>query len=215
MALPDLNQNDFTRLTLTRQLQQAEALLEDTPTTLIGSSFGGLAGVWLGDRHPQIDRLILLAPAFQFLDHWLPKLGDDTLQQWQKQGYISVYHYSEQRELSLHYEFVTDAKTYDPQTLTRRIPTLILHGIHDEVIPITASREFVASRPWIHLQELESDHALSNVLPDIWQAIQLFCGLEPDMPTVTDQPSDPGPSEPLPKEKALGDQAPDTQIPKE
>ncbi len=44
LTIPDLNQGDFTHLTLTRQIKQVEALFPPAPTpvTLIGSSFGGL-----------------------------------------------------------------------------------------------------------------------------------------------------------------------------
>ena len=59
----------------------------------------------------------------------------------------------------------------------RPVPTLILHGCEDEVIPIQASRDFTRQRPWVQLIELNSDHSLGNVLPEIWQAIQIFCQL--------------------------------------
>ncbi|MBC6435987.1 hypothetical protein FM036_43605, partial [Nostoc sp. HG1] len=32
-------------------------------------------------------------------------------------------------------------------------------------------------RPWVKLVELDSDHALGNVMEEIWQAIRLFCQL--------------------------------------
>jgi predicted esterase YcpF (UPF0227 family) len=95
LSIPDLNQGDFTHLTLTRQLQQVEAELpkDSTPVTLIGSSFGGLTAAWLGQTHPQVERLVLLAPAFGFLSHWLPRLGYEQTQQWKNEGFLPVYHY--------------------------------------------------------------------------------------------------------------------------
>lgn len=120
-------------------------------------------------------RLVLLAPAFGFLSHWLPKLGDEALQQWQREKYLMVHHYGEKRSLPLSYDFVLDASQYKEEILQRPIPTLILHGKHDEVIPIQASRDFALQRPWVKLLELGSDHSLSNVMLEIWQAIQLFC----------------------------------------
>lgn len=177
---PDLNQGDFTHLTLSRQLQQVAALLPPAlaPVVIIGSSFGGLTAAWLGERHAQIERLVLLAPAFGFLDHWLPKLGEARLTQWQHEGLMPVYHYAEQHEVPLHYDFVSDAAQYRDEHLQRPVPTLILHGIHDEVVPIQASRDFMKHRPWVQLIELDSDHALGNVTDEIWQATQAFCALE-------------------------------------
>jgi pimeloyl-ACP methyl ester carboxylesterase len=173
----DLNQGDFTHLTLTRQLQQAQQAFppDATPITLIGSSLGGLTAAYLTETAPQVQRLICLAPAFDFLDHWLPQVGAGQLQQWQASGYLSVYHYGEKRLLPLHYEFVTDAKQYDSLSLKKAVPTLILHGRDDEVIPVRASQNYAASRPWVQLVELNDDHSLGAVLPQVWQEICQFC----------------------------------------
>lgn len=179
LTIPDLNQGDFSHLSMTRQLRQvvAEFPPPPTPVTLIGSSFGGWTSAWLGEQHLQCEKLILLAPAFQFLSHWLPRLGEETLQRWKKDGYYPVYHHGEMRSLPLSYQFIKDASQYQDELLQRPIPTLILHGIHDEVIPIQASRSFAALRSWVKLLELDSDHALGNVLPQIWQEICVFCQL--------------------------------------
>lgn len=181
LKVPDLNQGDFFHLTLSRQLQQVESLLPSisTPVTLIGSSFGGLTAAWLANQHPQIKRLILLAPAFQFLSHLLPKISPDQLQQWQRDNQLSVYHYGAKKNLPISYEFVKDLSRYSDQEIHKFVPTLILHGTHDEVIPIQASQNFAATRPWVELIELDSDHSLANVMPQIWQAICRFCQLPP------------------------------------
>ncbi|WP_414518764.1 YqiA/YcfP family alpha/beta fold hydrolase [Nostoc sp. PCC 9305] len=179
LKIPDLNAGDFSQLTIARQLAQvtAEFNNDSTPVTLIGSSLGGLTAAHLGQQNLQVQRLVLLAPAFGFLSHWLPKLGDEEVQRWQQEKYIMVYHYGEQRLIPLSYDFVTDAAQYQEKLLQRPISTLILHGKKDEVIPIGASRDFARVRPWVELVELDSDHALGNVMEEIWQAIRLFCQL--------------------------------------
>lgn len=180
LVIPDLNQDDFAHLTLSRQIAQVEALLPPPPepVVLIGSSFGGLTAAWLGDRHPQVQKLVLLAPAFGFLDHWLPRLGPEQVQQWKSTGMLSVYHYGDQAMRSLHYGFISDAAVYDDNTLRRPVPTLILHGIRDDVIPVQASRDYAATRPWVMLEELDSDHALTDRRDSIWQAIRTFCEID-------------------------------------
>lgn len=178
LSIPDLNQGDFSHLTLTRQLDQVARLFKsNTPVTLIGSSFGGLTAAWMAQLYPQVEKIILLAPAFGFVSHWLPMIGSEKHQQWQKTGYISVYHYGEKRELPLHYGFIKDLTRYEDSRLTRAVPTAIAHGIHDTIIPITASQNYSATRPWVQLTEFESDHVLDNVLPEIWQIIKTFCQL--------------------------------------
>ncbi len=178
LNIPDLNGGDFSHLTITRALNQVAGGFppQGTMVTLIGSSLGGLIAAQVAQKYTQVKDLILLAPAFGFLSHWLPQLGAEKLEQWQTQKYLMVYHYGEMRSLPLHYDFVPDAANYQEQQLSRPIPTLILHGRHDEVIPIRASRDF-AQRPWVQLIELESDHALGDVLPQIWDIIQVFCQL--------------------------------------
>lgn len=177
LTIPDLNQGDFTHLTLTRQLYQVADLLGDEPATLIGSSLGGLTSAWLAQQKPQVDRLVLLAPAFQFLTFWLARLDETTLQKWQSEGVLPIYHYGEKTSLPLHYKFLIDAARYQDTNLQRPVPTLILHGIHDETIPVQASRDYATSRAWVQLAEMDSDHALGNVMLDIWQAIRGFCNL--------------------------------------
>ena len=188
LKTPDLNQNDFSRLTLTRQLHQIETEFLQTPSspsaknvknlgevTIIGSSFGGLTAAWLAQRQLSVKQIVLLAPAFQFLSHWLPLLGQQQLQKWQSEKYLPVYHYGEQRYLPLNYQFVADMAQYPEEKLMRSVPTLILHGKHDTIIPIQASRHFAADRPWVQLIELEDDHSLANLLAEIWEAMQNFC----------------------------------------
>ena len=189
LKTPDLNQNDFSGLTLTRQLNQIETEFLQTQSsqspaknvkdlgkvTIIGSSFGGLTAAWLAQRQLSVKQIVLLAPAFQFLSHWLPLLGQQQLEKWQSEEYLPVYHYGEQRYLPLNYQFVADMAQYREEKLIRSVPTLIIHGLHDTIIPIQASRNFAANRPWVQLIELEDDHSLGNFLAEIWEAIQKFC----------------------------------------
>jgi uncharacterized protein len=175
LKTPDLNLGDFSQLTITRQIEQIKAEFPPfpAPVTLIGSSLGGLTAAWIAEKSLQVQRLVLLAPAFEFLSHWLPQLGEAKLKQWQGEQSLMVYHYAEKRSLPLSYNFVLDAANYQEDRLLRPIPTLILHGCHDEVIPISASRNYASSHPWVKLIELNSDHALADVMTQ-WQQIQSF-----------------------------------------
>ncbi len=190
LQTPDLNQGDFFNLTLTRQLNFIKAeyfdkiSISDTTDktltslpeiTLIGSSFGGLTSAILAQGNFKVKRLVLLAPAFQFHRHLSRLLGEAAMQQWQRDGFGLFPHYGENRDLPLSYQFWVDLLQYQNEQFSREIPTLIFHGIHDEVIPIESSRSFASDRPWVKLQELDSDHGLTNVLPQIWQGIQDFC----------------------------------------
>ena len=177
----DLNQNDFAHLTLSRQIQQGmDWVAGRDRVTILGSSFGGLTAAWIAQQSTikdKIDRLVLLAPAFQFLNQWLPRLGSETVTQWQREGWLSVYHYSTAQKRPLSYTFITDARRYNDADLATPIPTLILHGIHDEVIHIQASRDYATQRPWAQLLELDSDHSLANAQDAIWETTRNFLAL--------------------------------------
>jgi uncharacterized protein len=179
LQVPDLNQGDFSHLTISRQVAQVIDLLptNGSTVTLIGASLGGLTAAIVAQDYPQVNRLILLAPAFGFTTHWLPTLGAEKLKSWANNRYLPIYHHAQQGSLPLHYNFVIDADRYSIFTSDRILPTLIIHGIHDDVIPISASRDFAAKHPWVNLVELDSDHALIDASERIWQEICQFCQL--------------------------------------
>jgi uncharacterized protein len=179
LQVPDLNQDDFTHLTVSRQIAQVVALFpqDGTPVTLIGSSLGGWISAIIAQDDDRVDRLILLAPAFDFLNHWLPKIGNQALSSWESSGYLPIYHHATKSLLPLHYDFLSDAREYPLAEIDRLLPTLIIHGINDDVIPISASRAFGSDRPWVELLEWESDHQLTDCGDRIWQEICRSCQL--------------------------------------
>ena len=179
LHIPDLNQGDFTHLSLSRQIQQvqSEYLSSGQPTTIIGSSFGGLTAAWLGEQFDCVERVILLAPAFQFLANWQPKFLSEQWQQWEETGRMDIYHYGEQSMLPLDYGFVTDMRQYDDGALQRSLPTLVIHGLQDDVVPIQVSQEYGKKRAYVRLLEVESDHSLGDQLATIWAETTRFCSL--------------------------------------
>jgi uncharacterized protein len=188
LIMPDFNQGGFRDFTISRQLQQAISYCPgNEPITIIGSSLGGWAALLLAQQYLRVEKLVLMAPAFGFPKLWLERLGSEALQNWQKSGTMPVYHHAEQQQVPLHYQFVADAQQYLSSNLERDLPTLILHGQNDAVVPIELSRNFANHHAWAHLIELNSDHGLGNVLDPIWQEISQFCDL-----TVTANPSHSG-----------------------
>jgi uncharacterized protein len=176
LAIPDLNGEDFSTLTLSRQIEQVarEYLAANCPTTVIGSSLGGFMAAWLAEEYVSVGRLVLLAPAFGFLEQ---NREEKILQEWERSGWLSVYHYGYRRSIPLHYEFLRDLQRYRHPEPTRELPTLILHGRSDEVIAIDRVREYEKARPWVQLIELDSDHSLTDVMPRIWSEIRQFLAL--------------------------------------
>lgn len=171
---PDLAAGDFEHLTLSGQLQILEQLLESGPATLFGSSMGGYLAALAAARYPnQIQKLVLLAPAFGFYDLWTQELGPERLAAWRKNGTIPIFHYGEGREAPLAFRLMEDAAQFEAFPEIRQ-PGLLFHGVNDPLVPIEQSRRYAASHPNIRLLEFRSGHELTDVLADMWQAAREF-----------------------------------------
>ncbi|MEO0406498.1 MAG: YqiA/YcfP family alpha/beta fold hydrolase [Cyanobacteria bacterium P01_A01_bin.135] len=174
LDIPDLNRGGFYDLTITRQIDQVTQLIAAPaqPVTLIGSSFGGLTAAWVAESCLQVERLVLLAPAFEFLVHLQAHLGGQY-SRWQQEGQLPVYHHAYGQEVPLGYQFVTDLMQYSDSCLKRSLPTHIVHGERDAVIPPSASQRYQQGRAWVTLDLVDDDHSLTHALRDIWKQLQL------------------------------------------
>jgi pimeloyl-ACP methyl ester carboxylesterase len=166
LLVPELDEGDFAHLTITKQLNLLNKLIAGRPARLIGSSMGGYLAALYASVHPEIDRLVLLAPAFDFSSRWEVLTGPEKLADWRDTGWLGVFHYGEQTTRRVHFDLFEDASKHAPNPDFRQ-PARIFHGIHDEVVPTGLSRAFAASHPKAELTELDSDHELLNVLDEI------------------------------------------------
>ena len=167
MQVPDLAEANFENLTITAQLLLIDKLVNNRPVALIGSSLGGYLASLYAATHPEVEKMVLLAPAFGFVERWRERLGPVEMERWQRTGQLSVYHYGDRREQNLRFGFIADASRF-PLVPDFSQPALILHGNSDDVVPVTASQDFVNSHPNARLVRLESDHELGNVLETLW-----------------------------------------------
>lgn len=171
--IPDLNLGDFRTMTISKILNYLQTETSCAPAlTVIGSSLGGFIASQWAIRRPSIESLILLAPAFRFPETLSVWLGAEAIHQWQTTGARQFFHYGDQQELALDYQFYADAQSYT-QSLDRALTIEILHGIKDRVVPHQLSLEFSQSRPWVNLHLLDSDHSLAQPadLNLLWQIV--------------------------------------------
>ncbi len=170
LEVPDLAEGDFEHLTITGQLNVIENLAAGESVSLIGSSMGGYLAALYAARHPEVAKVVLMAPAFGFMKRWSESVDTDT---WRKDGFLDFYHYGEKRNRRLTCGLIEDAHQYEEFPDFQQ-PGLIFHGVHDATVPPQLSREFAGSHPNVQLHLLDSDHELLNVLDDIWQAAGPF-----------------------------------------
>jgi pimeloyl-ACP methyl ester carboxylesterase len=171
MEIPQLDQGRFEELTISGQLNVIERAVGEQPAVLMGSSLGGYLASLYAARHPApIEKLVLLAPAFQFPRRWRERHSPED---WKREGFLSVFHYGDGRERRLGYQFVEDAAQYEDEPEFPQ-PTLILHGVHDNVVPAGISSAYAARHPGVKLVLMESGHELTDVLEPMWAQIGNF-----------------------------------------
>lgn len=173
LLVPTMDEGDFRGLTITGQLQLVERLAGREPSTLIGSSMGGYIAALYASRHPETERLVLLAPAFGFTHRWPESLGEATLRQWQTSGALLVHHYAAGEMREVGYQLIEDGKRYEDYPDFHQ-PALILHGSQDDVVPLAYSEQFAATHPNVELKVLGSNHELTNVLGEAWTEAERF-----------------------------------------
>ena len=163
VAIPDLADGDFEHLTLTGQLSVIDRAVAGEPAALIGSSMGGYLAALYAARHSNVQRIVLLAPAFGFAQRWTERLGPAQVAAWRRTGTIDVFHYADNRDRKLGYQLLADAERFEAYPGFTQ-PALIFHGAHDDVVPVRYSQEFAANHPNATLEVLDAGHDMLNVL---------------------------------------------------
>lgn len=176
VLIPQLDRGHFEFLSITSQLEVIAETADGHPAVLFGSSLGGYLAALYAARHPEIERLVLLAPAFQFPSRWRQRYTPEDLALWQRQGFVSVFHYGEGREMRLGYQLIEDSAGYEEEPDVRQ-PTLIFHGTRDDVVPAQVSLDFAARHPQARVELFDSGHELTDVLPEMWRKAAVFLHL--------------------------------------
>jgi uncharacterized protein len=176
LEIPDLAENDFEHLTVTGQLKVVERVCAKESVFLMGSSLGGYLAALYAARHPQVEKLVLLAPAFSFVTRWPQTLGPGQFEQWKTSGFLTVPHYGEGGERRISYQLLEDGRFYeDYPNFSQR--ALIFHGKNDTVVPPGFSITFSQQHTNTTLRLMDSDHQLLDVQDAMWAEIKPFLGV--------------------------------------
>lgn len=149
------------------------------PLILVGSSLGAWLAVLVARMASlPVTGLVLLAPAFNFLQRHYEGLPAALQSQWQANGYLPVpdLHGAPGATYRLGHRLVDDASQHDvlsaPVALS--CPLVIFHGTEDALVPLSVSEDFMS-----RLQAPEKrlivvpggDHRLTAALPEILAAV--------------------------------------------
>lgn len=173
IAIPDLAEGGFENLSIGGQLRVIERVAGTDEVSLIGSSLGGYLAALYAARHQRVRKAVLMAPAFGFGRRYAASLGEETLHEWKRSGFLEVPHYGTNGVERLGWGLMEDALRYEEEPAVEQ-PVLIFHGVQDTVVPIELSRQYAAARPAVTLRELDSDHALTDAVDAIWAETYAF-----------------------------------------
>ena len=188
LETPDLNEPDFSTLTISRMIAQVEREIdgrEADRVVLIGSSLGAFVAVHVAVQRPAIvDRLVLLAPALDFGGNRMRTLGDRGLEEWKKTDQLDVFHYGYGRMMPVHYELYSDARRYDAMNVRVDVPVQVFQGTRDTAVDPATVERWSSARGNVELHLLDDDHQLLTSLEYIWREMARFLNV-PSLPANT------------------------------
>ena len=163
LVIPDLEGGDFRNLTVTSQINIIRQTIYENPAErygLVGSSMGGYLALLTAQMEPRVRCLYLMCPGINFVSRWKKKVMGEFKPNEKFPSLIQVFNYRYNKIVDLNSSLFQDAETWDSLNLERCLPTRLVHGAQDEVVPLEGSRSFCQTRPWVELVELDSDHGL-------------------------------------------------------
>ncbi len=148
------SEGEFGRITVSTccdQLERAISLMRERgyhELGLIGSSFGGLLAILVGQHHPELRAVGLKCPVPDFpetLDHEFGRAG---IEEWQRTNYIPDVT-GGTVPIALDFAFYESCRAFDAYAAARNIkaPVLIVHGEQDELVPFHQIERLEESLP--------------------------------------------------------------------
>jgi pimeloyl-ACP methyl ester carboxylesterase len=141
------------------------------PLTIVGNSLGGWIAWLMAQEFQEIERLILVAPAFNMMGVRAKSIDPERCHEWHSAGWMPWDDEPAHRDYPLAWKWVEESEAYWKTSFDRLRPvkTTILHGLQDTVILPSGSSEFVEqllSRDHafpIELDLVPGDHRLSSL----------------------------------------------------
>lgn len=138
--------------------------------TIVGNSLGGWIAWLMAQEFPEIERLVLIAPAFNMMGLRAQSIAPERGHEWHRAGWMPWDDEPAHRDYPLAWKWVEESEAYWKRSFDRLRPvnTAILHGQQDSVILPQGSSRFVEqlralapSFP-VDLHLVPGDHRLSS-----------------------------------------------------
>ncbi len=164
----------FTDYTLSDWIADARLVLDSLkngpPLTIVGNSLGGWIAWLLAREFQEVERLVLIAPAFNMMGLRARSIDPGRCHEWHSGGWMPWDDDPLHKDWPLSWKWVEESEAYWKESFDRLRPvsTSILHGLQDTVILPSGSSQFVEqlrslapSFP-VELHLVPGDHRLSS-----------------------------------------------------
>ena len=168
------SEGSFTDYTLSDWVADARTVIQTLtsgpPITIVGNSLGSWIAWMMAQEFERIERLVLIAPAFNMMAVRARSISEERRHAWLTAGWMPWDDDAMHRDYPIAWKWVEESEAYWNTRLDRlrTVKTTILHGLQDHVILPQGSSQFVqellarnASFP-IELHLIPGDHRLSS-----------------------------------------------------
>lgn len=142
------SEGHFSSYTLFHWLEDAHTVMEfirrGPPLIVVGSSLGGWLAWLIAQHYSEIERLLLLAPAFNMMGKRAQNISPERREAWQTHGTMPWDDDKPHKDFPLSWTWVEESESLWIHSFdqVRHIPTTILHGLQDAVIVPQGSWDF-------------------------------------------------------------------------
>ncbi|MYA27965.1 MAG: alpha/beta hydrolase [Nitrospira sp. SB0666_bin_27] len=148
------SEGEFGRITVSTccgQLERAVSLMRERgypELGIVGSSFGGLLAILVGQHHPDLRAIGLKCPVPDFPEMLEHEFGSNGIEEWKHTNYIPDVT-GGTTPISLDFAFYESCRVFNAYEAARAIksPVLIVHGEQDELVPFHQIERLEESLP--------------------------------------------------------------------
>lgn len=139
----------FTDYTLSDWIADARLVLnmlqDGPPITIVGNSFGGWIAWMMAQECSVVEKLLLIAPAFDAIGVRAREISADRRTRWQDTGWMPWDDDPLHKDWPLSWKWVEESEAYWSKRFSqlRRVKTTLFHGLQDRTIHPRTSWQFV------------------------------------------------------------------------
>ena len=143
------SEGTFTDYTLSDWIADAGLVLnmlkDGPPVSIVGNSFGGWIAWMMAQECSVVEKLLLIAPAFDAIGVRAREISADRRTRWQDTGWMPWDDDPLHKDWPLSWKWVEESEAYWSKRFSqlRRVKTTLFHGLQDRTIHPRTSWQFV------------------------------------------------------------------------